>query len=377
MSEVITDANPFFEVKAGVFIVPKLLSLEILFWTSISVFVLLAALSGIPIVGRIYAKLLLYIDGFIGMVASSDTVWKQPTDWSTSGIAKEGSKRIIFIRHGESVWNECFNNGLAKLPGNLAKRYLEEVAFYPTPQTVFLDTPLNKLGLQQALDLAEHLEKSPTSSIEDPALRDAIGCLRGDTPEDSLIVSSQLRRALATVGIALKKRLERTNEKILIHSACQEMSRNVDCMATSEPGCIPNMEGADCGRAAELMTKSNQDSYKADEIFNPALNGGHKPLNERGLDRILNFADWVFTRPEHTIIVGGHSLWFRNFFKAFLPLASQAHAKTCKMENGACVVFTLNVGKSATGTPAHWIESNSVRPIFKGFVLPKGSKKKD
>jgi hypothetical protein len=148
-------------------------------------------------------------------------------------------------------------------------------------------------------------------------------------------------------------------------------------MATSEPGCIPCMEGPDCGKAAEYMTKEGSDAYKAEDIFNPALNGGHKPLNERGLDRILNFADWVFTRPEHTIIVGGHSLWFRNFFKAFLPITSNAPAKMCKMENGACVAFTLNIGKSTTGQPGHWIESNSIIQVFKGFVLPKTKTKTD
>jgi len=31
------------------------------------------------------------------------------------------------------------------------------------------------------------------------------------------------------------------------------------------------------------------------------------------------FAEWAADRPESTIIVGGHSLWFRNFFTLFLP----------------------------------------------------------
>ena len=239
---------------------------------------------------------------------------------------------------------------------------------------MFLDTPLNALGLSQAETLQQYLENTPLNSIQDANLRDVVACLRGDAPENSIIVSSQLRRALATTAVALKPRLERTNEKILIHSACQEMSRNVDCMATSDPGQIPRMEGVDCGNAEEMMTKKDQDKYVADEIFNPALNGGHKPLSERGLDRILNFADWAFSRPEHTIIVGGHSLWFRNFFKCFLPIANQHPAKTCKMENGSCAVFVLNMGKNPSGAPCHWIDPASIQMVHGSFV---GKKKKD
>lgn len=365
--------DTYFFIRGGIFIFPRLVTLEIFFWVAVIAFVLLTLLSKTPFFGAIHRKLFLYFDGIAHMVATKDTSWSQPPDWTASKITKEGSKRIVFIRHGESVWNELFNKGFGpSFFPRLAKAFVREMAMYPSPRSIILDTPLNALGIKQARDLAEFLNNSSPNQ-SDPALRDILACLRGDTPEDSLIVSSNLRRALATVGIALKGRLDRTNEKILIHSACQEMSRNVDCVATSPPGGIPDMSGPDCGDAGKFMSTNGK--YVPEDVFNPALNGGQKPINERGLDRILNFADWVFTRPEHTIIVGGHSLWFRQFFKAFLSRIDSHPASTCKMENGSCVAFTLNVGKGPQG-PVQWIEPGSIVQVFGGFVQPKKKKAK-
>jgi hypothetical protein len=47
----------------------------------------------------------------------------------------------------------------------------------------------------------------------------------------SIVVSSQLRRAVSTVAVALKDRLQRSHEAILLHSSCQEISRNFDTLS--------------------------------------------------------------------------------------------------------------------------------------------------
>lgn len=89
--------------------------------------------------------------------------------------------------------------------------------------------------------------------------------------------------------------------------------------------------------------------YVPESIFNPILNTGHKPLDETGLHRLQHFADWAFSRPEHTIIIGGHSLWFRTFFKVFLSASDPHIAKTNKMANGGVVSLRLNKGIAKTG----------------------------
>lgn len=168
----------------------------------------------------IHSKLLLYIDGAIQMVASQDSKWKQPPDHTASNLQKQGSKRIVFIRHGESAWNEVFNRGfgLSFIP-RIFRAMLREGTLFPTPYSIFFDTPLNVEGIDQALEIASFLEAAPGSS--DATVAEVISCLRGDTAENSLIVSSNLRRALATVAIGLWRRLEKTSERIVINSMCQ------------------------------------------------------------------------------------------------------------------------------------------------------------
>ncbi len=325
-----------------------------------------------PFFGAIHTKMLMIVDGMITLVAGKDSQWIQPPDWSSvNTIQKESSKRIIFIRHGESVWNEVFNRGMnIGFIGRLIKSLIREVLFLHTPYSVLFDTPLNHEGIQQAVDIGENIKNLPVST--EGFVKDCVSILRGDSTESSIIVCSNLRRALQTLAIGLWERLDKTNERILIHSACQEISRNIDCQASAEAGTIPHMEGPDSGDAAKKMAHPARDGkYKPEAIFNPALNAGHKSLSERGVERLQAFAEWSFTRPEQTIIVGGHSLWFRNFFRYFLGRADNHVSKLQKMQNGACVGFTLNSGRAPNGQSVYWIEPGSITPIVAGFENKK------
>ena len=41
------------------------------------------------------------------------------------------------------------------------------------------------------------------------------------------------------------------------------------------------------------------------------------------------------------MIVGGHSLWFREYFKSYLPKASRHVAKTANIANGGVIAFDM------------------------------------
>jgi len=354
----------------------------------------------------VHSKILMYIDGLITMVATRDTKWKLPQNVAALNLQRRDAKRIIFIRHGESVWNEVFNRGLnIGLVGRLFKALKREISFLAKPYSVFLDTPLNSEGLQQALAIGERIEKARHVSSNDKELDYILAVLRGEAivpqppvgvsasateaksaepthagnqvqpaTNHSIIVSSNLRRALATVAIGLKHRLAATGEQILIHSACQEISRNIDCYASATAGAVPHMEGADCGDAAKLMTLPGQTQYSKD-IFNPAMNSGQKPLDETGLQRLQDFVEWCFSRPESTIIVAGHSLWFRSFFRVFYDHSKDHPGKDCKMVNGGVVSFTLNRGEH-NNKSCYWIEPETIKTIIGGFEEPKKKKMK-
>ena len=75
----------------------------------------------------------------------------------------------------------------------------------------------------------------------------------------------------------------------------------------------------------------------------------------------------MFTLKEDTIIAGGHSLWFRSYFRAFLPQKLVAPCKAKKMINGACVGLTLLRAQDEAGSYKYAIEKDSVQVIYGGF----------
>eukprot|EP00981_Chlorochromonas_danica_P009909 scaffold2913_cov181-Ochromonas_danica.AAC.3 len=114
------------------------------------------------------------------------------------------TKTIIFIRHGESDWNHVFNK----------------------------DSPLNLEGIDQAVELRKFLEDSTSLKGASDEVVNHIRTLRGEG-RSSIVVSSTLRRAVATTTVALWPRVERRHEKIHILSSLQEISRNVDTYSLS------------------------------------------------------------------------------------------------------------------------------------------------
>ena len=69
--------------------------------------------------------------------------------------------------------------------------------------------------------------------------------LRGEIgthePGKTLLVASNLRRAMATASIGLQDRMQRLNEQMQIWSCCQEVSRNIDTYALAGPNEVPDL----------------------------------------------------------------------------------------------------------------------------------------
>merc|ERR1740121_3178670 len=68
-------------------------------------------------------------------------------------------------------------------------------------------------------------------------------------------------------------------------------------------------------------------------------NNGNKGLRQKANKRQDSFVKEVLRMNADTVIVFGHSLWFQQFFKAFLPKSCTHDAKTCKIVNGGCIAF--------------------------------------
>ena len=152
-------------------------------------------------------------------ILSKDSKWPKSADPDTWQFEKDGVSevRVLFIRHGESVWNDIFNKGFG--PGFLIRvigGLLREISLLDTPDSVLVDSPLSRTGYKQSYDLARFVERVENS----PALEKDLAILRGQTP-GTIVVSSNLRRAIETVTIGLWSRLKRGREKVHIMSDLQ------------------------------------------------------------------------------------------------------------------------------------------------------------
>ena len=126
-----------------------------------------------------------------------------------------------------------------------------------------------------------------------------------------------------------------------------------------------------------LLDSLSREGFTKDRLnvlFNTGLNCGDKPViwddKNRGFNRINRFAEWCFYGLDgHTIIVVGHSLWFRRFFNCFLPHDSTHKSKTNKMQNVAAVAFNFRRHVTPNGWTAYYkIDEDSIVECHKGFM---------
>ena len=238
------------------------------------------------------------------------------------GGAVEREIRLIFVRHGESTWNYVFNRGFyPSFLLRLIRTTLHELYLLPYDDSAYIDSPLSDLGLEQCASLQRFLRQPCLEPLAQP---DFAALTQGES--SSLLVSSPLRRAAATVAIALSDRLRRSSERVALNSSCQEISRNFDTMALAPKGAAPRLA---------LPDPSLRLSFDA------AANAGNKSTSTPGYSRLMSFAQWASERPESTLIIGGHSLWFRSFFQCFLPPTVDHVSKKRKIVNCGVVGLTL------------------------------------
>jgi hypothetical protein len=101
-------------------------------------------------------KLFMYFDSALFMVLSKDSKGVGPKYNHIPDGIKKGSynkmKRVVFIRHGESDWNNIFNKGInLKFFPRLLSSIWQEFCLLPTLNSVFLDSPLNFEGIEQVI----------------------------------------------------------------------------------------------------------------------------------------------------------------------------------------------------------------------------------
>lgn len=313
----------------------------------------------------VFMKLRMFAHGAVFFVKSKDlpTTYKgsNAIPMKAGGHYENGQRkiRVVFIRHGQSVWNSIFNSFGMGWPKRVVMALLRElVDFFTNPfDSVVIDSPLSRKGEKDATDLSAFFRSASGKISFDPAT--------------SVVVSSNLRRAMETALTGVGPRLATTKERILVDSTLQEGSRNIDALTLS----------TERYKLAPMTFGSIKDPKQLVGYFDPRLNGGCKEIGVDVYMRMDKFLVHLFggagsdsitpATPSANgnadlkeVIVVGHSGYFRNFFRRFLPANSVHISKKNKMDNCAVVVFDLYRNES---TGQIHVDEASIKPLYRGF----------
>jgi hypothetical protein len=340
-----------------------------------------------------WRKLGLFLSALQYLALCNDKKWKAPAadpasffpDTKKDDVAiisgkKVESKTIIFVRHGESTWNDTFNKGdrstvtflLGFIPG-LCYAVAVEYVFWLrglASESWFYDSPLSDKGKRQAASVQTFLRQDPAYLT--PKEAGLVKLLQGGDCEpsrdetsrkascSSQLVSSNLRRAIATMAIGFQDRFDQRYDRdiMLILPCLQEISRNPDALSITPP----------YGEVVPAWT----DPYDIQAIYETQVDTskhtGNKPVDSNGLKRLQEFCRIVFQDvAKDCVIAAGHSLWFRSFFRTFLPTSSNHVSKTKKLVNGGVVGFTLQRIELADSAYEYMIDPTSIVVLHGGF----------
>lgn len=296
-----------------------------------------------------------------------------------NGAAVVKSKRVILIRHGESTWNDTFNPGgrnivlfiLFYVP-NMIKAIVNEVYFFiagKESDSWFFDSALSSKGVKQIVGLRKFLQKEKmrlgSGNIVDEREELAIKALLavGTNSSSSMVVSSNLRRAISTAAIGLSDRFaaQHKDDTILLLPSLQEISFNPDAQTILPAHGIAHPTWCD------VNIPGIGDKFSS--LIDTQYHTGNKPIDSTGLLRLNQFVSDVFSNkcPKETVIAVGHSLFFRSFFQMFLPRNVEHIGKKKKLVNGGTVMVTLGEVTLDDGKKVYMIDPKSVVVVYGGF----------
>ena len=293
-------------------------------------------------------------------VASQDMWGKKAREDSEILLKREvRRKKIYFIRHAESAWNVLFNRGFGWgfLP-NLISALAEEFMMLPTGESLLLDSPLSIGGISQAMQLRDWLQ----SVLEDPHGE----FLRSSGPEQIALCSSNMRRAVSTAVIGLGGRLlKNKSEKVHVLSSLQEVTRNIDGVSLSAAGSGPSASPLE--KSLPELEPVVEGVFRAGKVEG-SQNFGTKPfLGRNAYTRFDSFCDWCFNsdaaKSKSRVAATGHSLYFKEFMKLYLPKSTVHIVKTMKMVN--CGVLSFDLVDCGEGQYA--VDPHSLLSVYGGF----------
>jgi len=196
-----------------------------------------------------------------------------------------------------------------------------------------------------------------------------------DASNNSIVATSNLRRAISTAVIGLWDRFCATQEKIHILPCLQELGMNVDTHTPILEAQVPQVSNFE--KTSKKLNVAKLTEFYSHRLVVEQAMGGKTSLMESGTDtkqRLDFFCDWAFKKndrdgkPYNTVIACGHSHWMRSFFKNFLPKDTQSMAGKRKIQNCGVVGFRMMCHIGPENQRSYEIVGRSITPIYRGFL---------
>lgn len=215
---------------------------------------------------------------------------------------------VYFTRHAQSGWNAkkaTYSNDIAWGSQNAQWKLGFDSATYQSLK----NAKLTPEGIEQVKGLARAINRDCTGGSElTGSLAPTYNCkdfsiLKGEYPDQTVVATSNLDRAINTAQIAYKTLLDKIPLNII--SFFQEISSEIDAK-TDSVGCeiVPEVVLSDQSRKYDL-TGSIGD-----------LNSMQK-YGKLAEERFQWFCEWAFSQPPSVryIAIAGHSSWLQEFWK--------------------------------------------------------------
>ncbi|ETO07707.1 hypothetical protein RFI_29683, partial [Reticulomyxa filosa] len=128
---------------------------------------------------------------------------------------------------------------------------------------------------------------------------------------------------------------------------------------------------------ANPLNKKKETMYWITRRFDPCFIHGKKCRYAHGDERIYQFLRWLFHDPicvnERIVVICGHSIWFRRFFKSYLPRDFKHPITTLKMQNSSvfqCQLIHFVDNNDPLQKDRYCIDPDSILTIRGGFRSP-------
>lgn len=255
----------------------------------------------------------------------------------------------------------------------MIKALLTEAYFFVSgkdSQSWFFDSALSTKGVAQIEGLRKFLQKEKMrlgsgnilDGREETAIRELLNV--GQAKGNSMVVSSNLRRAISTAAIGLSDRFAAAHagDDILLLPSLQEISFNPDAQTILPPRGVAHPTWCD-------MSIPGVPVDKFSKLIDTQYHTGNKALDSTGLIRLNQFVSDVFSSKcdKDVIVAVGHSLFFRSFFQLFLPRSVEHISKKKKLVNGGTVMVTLGEVTLEDGKKVYMIDPKSIVVVYGGF----------